>query len=51
MGYRKMNLITRGARMFDNIPVLMRQENHVGGSPLEVLGLLVNEQISCVLGE
>lgn len=37
--------------MFDNAPVLMGQENDVGGPLLEMLGLILNEQISCVLCE
>ena len=47
----KIHLNAREARMFDNALVLMGQQNHEGGSPLEKLGLILNEQISCVLGE
>ena len=50
-GNCKMHLKARGPHMFDNTPVLMGQENHVGGSPLEVLGSILNEQISHVLGK
>lgn len=51
IGDCKIHLNARGAHMFDNTPDLMGQENHVGGSPVEVLGLILNEQISCVFGE
>lgn len=46
-----MHLSASWAHMFDNAPVLMGQENHVGGSLLEMLGLILNEQISCVPDE
>lgn len=45
----KMHLNARETRMFEN--ALMGQENHVGGSLLEMLVLILNEQISCVLDE